>query len=171
MFTLGVVEHAERDVLDLARRIEDDRGRHDGLAYCRFRRDEPPRGLLEALEDWPYDHVFLLETLENFERREHTGRTSTRAESIEIAKVIEQTYRDYGMEVTYVPELSVEERADFVLEKMAEGRTKIREVFERLIAQPSEMPDAARARIEHDGLRRTVCDYVAGMTDRYLFKQ
>lgn len=97
-----------------------DRGRHDGLAYCRFRGDEPPHGLLDSLEDWPYDHVFLLETLENFERREHTGRTSTRAESIEIAKVIDRTYRDYGMEPVFVPELSVEERAAFVLEVLGE---------------------------------------------------
>ena len=27
-----------------------------------------------------------------------------------------------------------------------------------------------RARIEPEGLRRTVCDYVAGMTDRFLMR-
>ena len=62
-------------------------------------------------------------------------------------------------------------RSEFVLGKMAKGRRKIGEVFGRLVREPGEMPDAVQRRIEVDGLERTVCDYVAGMTDRYLLKQ
>lgn len=62
-------------------------------------------------------------------------------------------------------------RADFVLERMAEGRGKIGEVFQRLLQSPDGLPDAVQQRIEADGIHRTVCDYVAGMTDRFLLKQ
>lgn len=62
-------------------------------------------------------------------------------------------------------------RATFVLDKMAEGRVKIAQVFENLVQHPEEMPAPVRARISADGLERTVCDYVAGMTDRFLLKQ
>jgi len=62
-------------------------------------------------------------------------------------------------------------RADFVLNEMAKGRQKIAEVFEKLVAAPEQMPAHSRARVDTDGLERAVCDYVAGMTDRFLLKQ
>jgi dGTPase len=62
-------------------------------------------------------------------------------------------------------------RATFVLAKMGEGRAKIAQVFARLVRAPHEMPEAVQARIAVDGLERAVCDYVSGMTDRYLLKQ
>lgn len=62
-------------------------------------------------------------------------------------------------------------RAELVLTEMAKGRAKIAEVFARLVDRPDELPDSVQARIEVDGLERTVCDYVSGMTDRFLLKQ
>lgn len=62
-------------------------------------------------------------------------------------------------------------RSRFVLDRMEHGRAKIAEVFARLVARPDLLPDPVRARIERDGLHRTVGDYVAGMTDRFLLKQ
>jgi len=62
-------------------------------------------------------------------------------------------------------------RARLVLDKMERGRAKIELVFQRLVANPAQLPPAARSRIESDGLERTVCDYVAGMTDRFLVRQ
>jgi len=40
-------------------------------------------------------------------------------------------------------------------------------VFERLCAEPERMPRYFQAMIPNQGLHRTVCDYVAGMTDRF----
>jgi len=62
-------------------------------------------------------------------------------------------------------------RARFVLDRMAEGRDKIAQVFEHLRHRPQQLPTSVRARIDDHGLERTVCDYVAGMTDRFLLKQ
>lgn len=47
----------------------------------------------------------------------------------------------------------------------------LRCVFEAYIADPALLGEAATKRIETEGLHRTVCDYIAGMTDRYLIEE
>jgi dGTPase len=62
-------------------------------------------------------------------------------------------------------------RNERVLKVMNEGAQQIRARFQELMQDPSALPDAHRMRIEQDGLRRVVCDYIAGMTDRYLMRR
>src|SRR5882724_4784512 len=47
----------------------------------------------------------------------------------------------------------------------------LRGVFEAYLLDPDRLGDGATRRIEGEGLHRTVCDYVAGMTDRYLMEE
>jgi len=47
----------------------------------------------------------------------------------------------------------------------------LRCVFAAYVLAPDTLGDAATRRIEKEGLHRTVCDYVAGMTDRYLMEE
>ena len=47
----------------------------------------------------------------------------------------------------------------------------LQKVFESYVADPGKLGDAATRRIEKEGLHRTICDYVAGMTDRYLMDE
>jgi dGTPase len=47
----------------------------------------------------------------------------------------------------------------------------LRRVFEAYLAVPDRLGEGAMRRIEREGLHRTVCDYVAGMTDRYLMEE
>ena len=47
----------------------------------------------------------------------------------------------------------------------------LRNVFEAYVREPVLLGDAATRRIESEGLHRTVCDYIAGMTDRYLIEE
>jgi dGTPase len=47
----------------------------------------------------------------------------------------------------------------------------LRTVFEGYVQEPERLGDAAARRIESEGLHRTVCDYIAGMTDRYLLEE
>lgn len=42
------------------------------------------------------------------------------------------------------------------------------ELFKFFLTHPKEMGDQSRRRIRRDGLHRAVCDYLAGMTDRYV---
>ena len=61
-------------------------------------------------------------------------------------------------------------RSPMVLGEMGRGRDKIRSVFAHLVAHPDELPEPVRARLDTDGVQRTVCDYIAGMTDRFLLR-
>ncbi len=47
----------------------------------------------------------------------------------------------------------------------------LRSVFEAYMVDPAMLGEAAAKRIEKEGLQRTVCDYIAGMTDRYLLEE
>jgi dGTPase len=47
----------------------------------------------------------------------------------------------------------------------------LRRVFEAYLVDPDRLGEAAARRIETEGLHRTVCDYIAGMTDRYLIEE
>jgi dGTPase len=47
----------------------------------------------------------------------------------------------------------------------------LRAVFEAYIRAPELLGEGATKRIESEGLHRTVCDYIAGMTDRYLLEE
>ena len=47
----------------------------------------------------------------------------------------------------------------------------LRRVFGAFLADPDRLGEGAIRRIEKEGLYRTVCDYVAGMTDRYLMEE
>ena len=47
----------------------------------------------------------------------------------------------------------------------------LRGVFEAYLIDPDRLGEGALRRIEREGSHRTVCDYVAGMTDRYLMEE
>jgi dGTPase len=47
----------------------------------------------------------------------------------------------------------------------------LKKVFHGYIAKPDQLGEVATRRLEQEGLHRTVCDYVAGMTDRYLIEE
>ncbi len=42
------------------------------------------------------------------------------------------------------------------------------QLFEYYLAHPKEIGDSSRRRLKKTGLHRAVCDYLAGMTDRYV---
>jgi dGTPase len=47
----------------------------------------------------------------------------------------------------------------------------LRKVFETYLVDPERLGEAAAKRTDKEGLQRTVCDYIAGMTDRYLMEE
>jgi dGTPase len=62
-------------------------------------------------------------------------------------------------------------RSPQVLAVMNDGAARIRRLFGELVAHPDLLPEAQQARVQRDGLERAVCDYIAGMTDRFLLQQ
>jgi len=95
-----------------------DRGRLDGLAYCRVFGAPVPPEVEAGCQDLPYDRVFLLDTLSSFDDRKATGRTSDRERSLEIRDELGRTYAERGLEPVFVPETSVEERITLILAEL-----------------------------------------------------
>ncbi len=49
----------------------------------------------------------------------------------------------------------------------SKARRLIRELFEAYAAEPRLMPERFTSRVAEQGLERVICDYIAGMTDRF----
>jgi dGTPase len=47
----------------------------------------------------------------------------------------------------------------------------IRELFEFWMAKPESLPPSYREKAEQEPLPRVVCDYIAGMTDNFIYEQ
>ena len=85
--------------------------------------------------------------------------------------------------VSYSPEMakSVRELKDFLYKNMYRhyrvvrmgdkaGRI-LRDLFESYIGEPLQLPPQYQDRIAADGPHRVVCDYIAGMTDRFALDE
>lgn len=55
-----------------------------------------------------------------------------------------------------------------VVRMTEKGQRFIRSLFEAYLEKPGQLPPAVWKRTNKDGLRRAICDYIAGMTDRYV---
>jgi dGTPase len=62
-------------------------------------------------------------------------------------------------------------RSQEVLSVMNDGAARIRRLHAELLGHPDRLPEAQQVRVLRDGLPRAVCDYIAGMTDRFLLQQ
>lgn len=51
------------------------------------------------------------------------------------------------------------------------ARRTITALFETYIAKPEQLPNTSRARLSTEDPHRVVCDYIAGMTDRYALDE
>ncbi len=47
----------------------------------------------------------------------------------------------------------------------------IRELFEVYLAKPEQLPPTSQSRVKLWGAHRAICDYIAGMTDRYALEE
>jgi dGTPase len=44
----------------------------------------------------------------------------------------------------------------------------LRDLYQYYLEHPKEIGEQARKRVRKSGLHRAVCDYIAGMTDRFV---
>jgi dGTPase len=58
-----------------------------------------------------------------------------------------------------------------VVRMTEKGRRFLKEIFRVYVSEPSPLPPPVRRRAEKDGLYRAVCDYIAGMTDRFALDE
>jgi dGTPase len=58
-----------------------------------------------------------------------------------------------------------------VVRMSAKAKRFIQELFLLYVKKPEQLPMHVQKRIARDGTRRVVCDYIAGMTDRYALDE
>jgi dGTPase len=58
-----------------------------------------------------------------------------------------------------------------VVRMQVKAERTITDLFETYQSEPSTLPDHVQKFIEQRGLERTICDYIAGMTDRYAIEE
>jgi len=85
--------------------------------------------------------------------------------------------------VGYSPEMAaqVKEMKEFLYKNMYrhyrvvrmgdKAARLLRDLFESYIAEPLQLPPRFQERIAKDGVPRVVCDYIAGMTDRFAMDE
>jgi len=61
-------------------------------------------------------------------------------------------------------------RHESLLKTAAKVKSWLEQLFEKLCQKPELMPGYFQRFIRQQGLQRTVCDYIAGMTDRFCLK-
>ena len=47
------------------------------------------------------------------------------------------------------------------------ARRFVRALFQAYLARPEQLPPGSQRRLKAEGSHRVICDYLAGMTDRY----
>jgi dGTPase len=58
-----------------------------------------------------------------------------------------------------------------VLRMQTKAERFLTDLFEAYLAEPNILPENARSSIDETGPQRTICDYMAGMTDRYALEE
>ncbi len=53
----------------------------------------------------------------------------------------------------------------------SKSRRLIRELFQAYLAEPQLLPERFSARVSEQGAHRVICDYIAGMTDRFCQRE
>jgi dGTPase len=58
-----------------------------------------------------------------------------------------------------------------VMRMSIKAKRFIKELFCVYEQNPNQLPAEIQGRVERDGVKRAVCDYIAGMTDRYALDE
>lgn len=123
--------------------------------------------------------------LDNLAARLARDASRSSRESIAAAGVgsVDEVRRHASELIAFSPETraGVEELQAILIESVyrnhrvvrmdAKAGRLIRELFEAYLAQPQLMPERYTARIEEQGAHRVICDYIAGMTDRFCQRE
>jgi len=93
-----------------------DRACVDSFTYCKFNNQTIPQELTELLKKVRYDYIFLLDFVKTYSSNgvRHAGIEEAR----KIHNLLNDVYTSLGYTVINVPALTVDERVEFVLNKL-----------------------------------------------------
>ena len=139
--------------------------RSDQIAYVNHDIDDAVRAGILRDEDIPKSITDILGSY-------HSMRINT------LVTDIIRTSREAGAVVLTPPvEKALKDLRSFMFERVyrnpiAKGeeqkaRAMLQRLFEYYVTHPDALPEDFQPQMSFDGLDRTVCDYIAGMTDKY----
>jgi len=139
--------------------------RSDQIAYVNHDIDDAIRAGILTNDDIPraisdvlgHDHSKRINTLVC-----DIIRTSTEAGTVCLTAQVEKALKDlrsFMFERVY--------RNPVAKGEETKARAMLQRLYEYYIAHPEALPEDFHPQLSFDGLGRTVCDYIAGMTDNY----
>ncbi len=141
----------------------------DRIAYINHDIDDAFRAGILTSGDLPADLVAIL------------GNNGSERIDTMVSSVIEASTDSPEIRMTEKVGDAMMRLRDFLTEKVykdirvkaeeQKARDLIRYLYEHYCQKPEEMPPFYRDRCEKEGVERTVCDYISGMTDRYAIDQ
>jgi dGTPase len=121
------------------------------------------RAIVHELIDWQVSDILRGAERELAERKINSVEAVRQAPAI-IRPSVELAGKKSGLETFLFNTIY---RHPQVLAKRRRAQQALRETFDALVNDPSELPAKFRRIAEHDGVMRAIADYLAGMTDRY----
>ena len=160
---MGIVGHTGSRIPET---LEGQIVRHsDRIAYVNHDIDDAVRAGILTNDDIPRAITDVL-------GRNHSQRidtlvcdmimTSREAGEILLSPMVDQALKDlraYMFETVY--------RSPVAKGEEGKAKTMLAKLFEYYIAHPEALPEDFLPQMSFEGLERTVCDYIAGMTDNY----
>ena len=139
--------------------------RSDQIAYVNHDIDDAIRAGILTDEDLPKDILRILGG--NHRDRVNTLvcdaiETSREAGAVCLSPEVDQALKDlrsFMFERVY--------RNPVAKSEESKAKDMLQKLFEYYYANPDQLPEDFLPQMSFDGLERTVCDYVAGMTDNY----
>ena len=94
-----------------------DRAIPDIVAYLNFKKANISDNFIKAINQYRYDIVFLLEPWKNIYSSDIV-RYESFDQVISIDSYIKNTYNDYGYKIVIVPKDTIDNRVDFIINKL-----------------------------------------------------
>jgi len=107
----------------------------------------------------------------------HSNLEAAAVDSVEALQRLPHNVISFSVEV----KARTRELKDFLFQRLYRHHRVIRmqtkaervisELFNAYVSEPRQLPESTQARLQETSLHRTVCDYIAGMTDRFALQE
>lgn len=139
--------------------------RSDQIAYVNHDIDDAIRAGILCNEDIPKAISRVL------------GRTHSQRINTLVCDAIHTSREAGAIALSAEVEQALKELRSFMFEKVyrnpvakgeeSKAKEMLGRMFEHYVKHPEELPEDFQPQLSFDGMERTVCDYIAGMTDNY----
>lgn len=141
----------------------------DRIAYINHDIDDAIRGGIISNEDLPKECLKVLGYKSSERINNMIVNVVVNSRGINEIKMTDEFWqaknelRDYMFKNVYIGSKAKKEEV--------KAQNIVRELYLYINASPDFLPKEAKRLLDKDGLERVVCDYIAGMTDRYAVKK